>query len=224
MKRRTLDIMFSVGGVGLAALLLVLGLVMTSNANFAKNYTHDQLAAQKITFKTQDKLTAEEAKSSCLNKYAGQALTTGKQAECYANDFIALHLSEQGAGTPYAGMTYAELGTPQTALRTQVADAKKANDPNLATLQKSLDDITTQRSTTLTGETLRGLLLTSFGFSVFGDKGSQVATIAYIVAALLALLSLAGFWHAFRTPATVAVGEPEHAIPAEAVGTRLAGV
>ena len=60
MKRRTLDIMFSVGGVGLAVLLLVLGLVMTSNANFAKNYTHDQLAAQKITFKAKDALTADE--------------------------------------------------------------------------------------------------------------------------------------------------------------------
>ena len=224
MKRRTLDIMFSVGGVGLAALLLVLGLVMTSNANFAKNYTHDQLSAQKIVFKQKDALTAEEAKSSCLVKYAGQQLSTGKQAECYANDFIALHLSEQGKDTPYAGMTYAELGTPQTALRNQVAAAKNANDPNLTTLQKSLDDITTQRSTTLNGETLRGLLLTSFGFSVFGDKGAQVATIAYIVAALLALLSLAGFWHAFRTPVTVAVGEPEHVVPAEPVGARLAGV
>ena len=223
MKRRTLDIMFSVGGVGLAALLLVLGLVMTSNANFAKNYTHDQLAAQKITFKDKAALTAEEAKSSCLNKYAGQQLTTGKQAECYANDFIGLHLKSQGKDTPYVGMTYAELGAPRTALQNQVAAAKKANDPNLATLQKQLDDITAQRTTTLNGETLRGLLLTSYGFSVFGVKGEQVAFVAYIAAALLALLSMAGFIHAFRTPATVAVGEPEH-VPAEAVGTRLAGV
>src|SRR4051812_12424077 len=181
MKRRTLDIMFSVGGVGLAVLLLVLGLVMTSNANFAKDYNRDQLSAQKITFKAKDALTADEAKSACLNKYAGQLLTTGKQAECYANDFIALHLSEQGAGTPYAGMTYAQLGTPQSALRTQVADAKKNNDPAVADLQKQLDAVTAQRATTLTGETLRGLLLTSFGFSVFGEKGSQVSTIAYIV-------------------------------------------
>jgi hypothetical protein len=222
MKRRTLDIMFSVGGVGLAALLLVLGLVMTSNANFAHDYTHRELSAQKITFKDKASLTAEEAKSSCLNNYAGQQLTSGKQAECYANDFIALHLSEQGAGTQYEGWTYAQLGTPQTALRNQVAEAKKNNDPNLASLQKQLDDISSQRTTTMNGETLRGLLLTSYGFSVFGDKGAQVATIAYIVAALLALLSIAGFVHAFRTPATVAVGEPEHV--SEPVGTRLAGV
>jgi hypothetical protein len=51
MKRRTLDILFSFGGLALAGLLLVLGLVMTSNANFAKDYTSDQLRAQKITFK-----------------------------------------------------------------------------------------------------------------------------------------------------------------------------
>ena len=58
------------------------------------------------------------------------------------------------------------------------------------------------------GETLRGLLLTSFGFSVFGVKGEQVATVAFIVAGLLALLSIAGLVHAFRTPASVPFAEP----------------
>ena len=58
MKRRTLDVLFSVGGLALAALLLVLGLVMTSNANFAKSYVKDQLSQQKISFKTADTLTA----------------------------------------------------------------------------------------------------------------------------------------------------------------------
>jgi len=222
MKRRTLDIMFSVGGVLLASLLFVLGAVMVSNANFAKDYTRDQLGAQKIVFKDKAALTPEEAKSSCLNQYAGQLLTTGKQAECYANDFVGLHLSELGQGTPYAGMTYAELGKPQTALRTQVADAQKANDPNLPALQKQLDTISTQRTTTLNGETIRGLLLTSYGFSVFGVKGGQVAIVAFVVGGLLLLLSLAGFWHAFRTPESVPFAEVEHA-QTEPVGTRLAG-
>ena len=49
MKRRTLDVLFSAGGLALAVLLLVLGLVMTSNANFAKSYVKDQLSQQKIT-------------------------------------------------------------------------------------------------------------------------------------------------------------------------------
>jgi hypothetical protein len=194
MKRRTLDVLFSAGGLALAGLLLVLGLVMTSNANFAKGYVKDQLSQQKIVFPGADALTKEEAQAPCLVKYAGLQLTTGKQAECYANEFIGLHVKAAAAG-----LTYAELSTPQGELRDKVAAAQATNDPALAGLQKQLADVSSQRDTLFKGETLRGLLLTSFGFSVFGVKGEQVATVAYLVAGLLALLSLAGFAHAART-------------------------
>lgn len=204
MKRRMLDVLFSGGGFALAVLLLVLGLVMTSNANFAKDYVKEQLGQQKITSKTVDTLTDEEKRSACLLKYAGQPLLTGKQAECYANEFIGLHVKSTAGG-----LTYAELGDAQTALRTKVAAAQAANDPNLAVLQKQLADMTTQRETLFKGETLRGLLLTSFGFSVFGVKGEQVATVAYTVAAVLALLSIAGFVHALRTPKNQTFAAPE---------------
>ena len=207
MKRRTLDFLFSAGGIGLAALLLVLGLVMTSNANFSKNYVKDQLSQQNITFKTADTLTPEEKQSACLMKFAGQPLTTGKQAECYANDFIGLHVKSVADGK-----TYADLGAPQAALTAQVKAATAANDPALPGLQKQLTAVTAQRETLFKGETLRGLLLTSFGFSVFGVKGGQVATVAYIVAGLLALLSLAGLFHALRTSkdqAFAALPEPK---------------
>jgi hypothetical protein len=179
---------------------------MTSNANFAKNYVRDQLTQQNITFKTADTLTPEEAQAPCLVAHAGQKLTTGKQAECYANEFIGLHVKSTADG-----QTYADLGGPQSALRAQVAEATKSNDPKLPELQKQLTDITTQRETLFKGETLRGLLLTSYGFSVFGVKGEQVATVAYIVAALMALLSIAGLVHAFRTPATVPFAATERA-------------
>ena len=66
MKRRTLDVVFSVGGIALAGLLLVLGLVMSGNANFAKGYVKDQLSQQNITFRTRDALSAEEQQSACL--------------------------------------------------------------------------------------------------------------------------------------------------------------
>jgi hypothetical protein len=217
VKRRTLDFFFSAGGLALAALLLVLGLVLTSNANFAKTYVKDQLGQQRITFKTTATLTAEEAKSACLVRYAGQPLTTGKQAECYANDFIGLHVKATAGG-----MTYAELGVPQSALRAQVAAATKASDPALAGLQKQLDAVTAQRETLFKGETLRGLLLTSFGFSVFGVKGGQAANLAFVVAGLLALLSLAGLIHAARTSKTEAFSPPtgprEPAVEPELVG------
>jgi hypothetical protein len=204
MKRRTLDIMFSIGGLFLAGLLLVMGIVMTSNANFAKSYVRDQLVAQKITFKTAAALTDEEKKSACVVKYAGQALTTGKQAECYANEFIALHVKNTANG-----QTYAQLGEPQTKLRAQVAEAQKNNDPALPGLQKQLADITSQRETVFKGETLKGLLLTSFGFSVFGAKGEQAAMVAFIVAALLALLSILGLIHAFVIPRTRGFAIPD---------------
>jgi hypothetical protein len=206
MKRRTLDILFSLGGVALAGLLLVIGIVLTSNANFANNYVKSQLSQQNIKFKTADTLTAEEKKSACVVRYAGQQLTTGKQAECYANEFIGLHLKSTAGGK-----TYADLGDPQAKLRTQVATAQKNNDPALADLQKQLTDVTAQRETLFKGETLRGLLLTSYGFSEFGTKAAQAATVAYLAAALLALLGIAGFVHAFATPKTKGFAVPEAA-------------
>jgi len=195
MKRRTLDVMFSIGGLALAGLLLAAGFVLTSNANFANNYVHDQLAQQNITFKPANTLTDEEKQAPCLVSYAGQKMTTGKQAECYANQFIGLHLKGIAGGK-----TYADLGAPQTALREQVAAAQASNAPNLADLQKQLADVTAQRETVFKGETLRGLLLTSYGFSEFGAKAAQAATVAYLAAALMALLAIFGFIHAFVIP------------------------
>jgi hypothetical protein len=205
MKRRTLDFLFSIGGLAIAGLLLVAGLVLTSNANFANNYVADQLAQQNITFKTADTLTDEEKAQPCLVSYAGQMLTTGKQAECYANNFIGLHLQSIAGGK-----TYAELGVPQSQLQAQVAQAQKDNAPNLADLQKQLATVTGQRETVFKGETLRGLLLTSYGFSEFGAKAAQAATVAYLAAGLLFLLALAGFAHAIRTPRTKGFAIPEN--------------
>ena len=50
MKRRTIDIAFSVGGALFSVLLLILGLVLKDQADFAETYVHDQLAEQQIKF------------------------------------------------------------------------------------------------------------------------------------------------------------------------------
>ena len=202
MKRRTLDLLFSIGGIGLAGLLLIIGVVMSSNADFSEKYVTDQLAQQKITFKAVDALTDEEKKAPCLVEYAGQALTTGKQAECYANEFIGLHVKTSGKGK-----TYAEIGDDQTALRAQIAAAGgPANAPDL---QKQLTDLTATRETVFKGETLRGILLTSYGFSELGNKAGQAATVIYIGVLLLVALSIAGFVHALATPKNKAFAAPE---------------
>jgi hypothetical protein len=207
MKRRTLDVIVSLGGLALAVLLLVAGLVLTSNANFANNYVTEQLSAQNITFKSAESLTDEEKAQPCLVANAGQKLTTGKQAECYANNFIGLHLKSTADG-----MTYAELGVPQSQLRAQVTEARQNNAANLADLQGQLDEVTGQRDTVFKGETLRGLLLTSYGFSEFGTKAAQAATVAYIAAALMLLLSIAGLVHAYVTPRDKAFAAPKAAV------------
>jgi hypothetical protein len=182
-----------------------MGIVLTSNANFANTYVHDQLSQQNITFKTADKLTAEEKEKPCLVQYAGQKLTTGKQAECYANNFIGLHLqSIEG------GKTYAEIGDMQTDLKAKIATAQKNNDTAaVADLNKQLTTVNSERETVFKGETLRGLLLTSYGFSEFGRKAEQGATVAYLAAGLLLLLSIAGFAHAFVTPKNKGFAEVE---------------
>jgi len=51
-------------------------------------------------------------------------------------------------------------------------------------------------------ETLRGILLTSFGFSQLGEKGAEAATAAYSGAGLMGLLSIVGLVVARRTPRT----------------------
>ncbi|MEO6713828.1 MAG: hypothetical protein ABIM89_10415 [Mycobacteriales bacterium] len=206
MKRRTLDLLTSIGGLGLALLLLVAGLVLTSNANFAKSYVHDQMAQQKITFKTVDKLTDEEKAMPGLIKYAGQDLLTGKQAEVYANEFIGLHLR-----TATKGLSYAELGVPAADAKAKLTAAKDAGVTDLTALEKDVATTTATRETAFKGETLRGLLLTSFGFSELGRKADQFSKIAYLGSALFLLLALAGFAHALRTSKDKVFGAPEPA-------------
>ena len=210
MQRKTLDVMFSVGGLFVAALLIVMGVVLTSNANFAKNYTHDQLAAEQISFKAADKLTAEEKEAACLVKYAGQQLTTGAQAECYANHYIGLHVKSTAEGR-----TYASQGDFITGLKADLTAAQKATPPDqakIADLNTKITAATAARETLFKGETLRGLLLTSYGFSVFGVKGGQGASVAFLVSGLMLLLSLAGLYHAYKTPRSAAFASPEMAV------------
>ena len=217
MNRRTLDIIFAGGGVLIGVLLLVLGFVLADQASFAKSYVKTELSEQKITFAAADVLKDEEKNwkpgSTCLVENAGKQMETGKQAECYASYYIALHMDTSAKTAGYEGATYATMGAVQTTLRADIAAAKTKNDTAAAdAAQKKLDAATSLRSTFQTGETLRGLLLTSYGFSVFGEKADLAATVCYLGAALLMLLGLAGFVHAFMTPREKWVGVPATAI------------
>jgi len=242
MKRRTLDIAFSIGGVVFSLLLLVVGLILVNQKNFATTYVHDQLQEQAISFKpakalvsdadfqatllkslgsqaavdkfVADKHLTSEAASPCLNKYAGQQMLTGKQAECYAQDFIRLHALESSIvtgtglknadGTAVDGVsyTYATISPAITAANAAVKAATDAGQPqaNIDKLQKQATSLQSLRvDTLLRAQTLRGLLLTTYGFSVFGDRAGQAAWVLMIGAILIFLLSIAGFVHAFAS-------------------------
>jgi len=195
MKRRTLDMIFSAGGIAVAILLVLLGFVFKTNADFADSYVHDQLAEQKISFTAAEFLSDEEKASSCLIENAGTPLDSGKKAECYANDYIGMHLKGIGGGE-----TYATIGAIQTKAKTALADATAANASNVAELKAELDKITGQRESMFKGETLRGLLLTSYGFSIFGEKAALAGMLSFLGALVMLLASIAGFIHAFSTP------------------------
>ena len=186
---------FSAGGVAVAILLVLLGFVFKTNADFADSYVHDQLAEQKISFTAAEFLSDEEKTSSCLIENAGTPLDSGKKAECYANDYIGMHLKGIGGGE-----TYATIGAIQTKAKTALADATAANATNVVELKADLDKITGQRETMFKGETLRGLLLTSYGFSIFGEKAALAGMLSFLGAIVMLLASIAGFIHAFSTP------------------------
>jgi len=197
MNRRTLDLLFSVGGVVLGALLMVLGLVLNNQADFAKSYVTNQLSEQQIKFTPADKLKGEDkaAGGQCLVNYGGSALDSGKKAECYANQYIGFHLKEAAKGAGVEGATYATLGAEVTKAKTAAADAKTAGQPT-DELDARVTELSGLRDTMFKGETLRGLLLTSYGFSIFGDRAGLAANVCFAAFALMVLLSIAGFIHA----------------------------
>ena len=182
MTRRTLDIIFSAGALLLAGLALVLGLVLQNQANFADDYVHDQLQAQQITFTPAAGLTEEEASVQCLQDNAGNALVSGKQAECYANEYIGLHLKEVNDGK-----TYSQTSSEARAIENQESPEAQELNGKVQTLFR--------------GETLRGLLLTSYGFSIFGERAQTAAYVCYAIALVLLLAAIAGFIHASRKSA-----------------------
>lgn len=218
MNRRTLDLLFSAGGIVLGALLLVLGLVLNNQSNFASNYVKDQLGQQKITFTPVAGLKGEQADGPCLIAYAGTPLDTGKKAECYANKYIGFHIAAAAKEAGVEGATYATLGAEVTKAKTAASDAKTAGQPT-DTLDARVTELSGLRDTMFKGETLRGLLLTSYGFSIFGDRAGLAADVCFAAFALMVLLSIAGFIHAAsaKRHAAAAAAPPETQAP-ELVG------
>jgi hypothetical protein len=181
--RATLDRLISIGGLILVVILLVASALLFWANRFITNEVHDQLAAQKITMPTDQTGLADlpAADKAALEPFAGQQMTTGKQAQAYADHYIAVHLSEVAGGK-----TYSEVSGEYIA---QCSDPKAAATANCQTLAG-------QKATLFQGETLRGLLLYGYAFATIGTIAGYASIAALVGAVLLLILSILGFRHA----------------------------
>jgi hypothetical protein len=176
MRRKTFDALLTTGGVVLAAVLIVVGVLGLWAHNFVDHQVKTQLSEQQIFFPAAGSAAiADPAIKPYLTKYAGQQMTNGAQAEAYADHFIAVHLQKAGGG-----QTYAQLST------------KAQADPNNTALAG-------QVATMFKGETLRGLLLNGYAFWKMGQIAAYAAIVAFVGAGILLLLAALGFVHLRRT-------------------------
>lgn len=146
-----------------AALAMILvGVGALIAGDYTKQVVHDQLEPQKIFFPE----AGSEEMLPGIEEYAGEQLTTGAQAKAYANEYIGVHL-EGIAG----GKTYAEVSSEAMA---------KPNDAELEG----------QKTALFQGETLRGLLLSAWGWSVVGEVATVVGIILVVGGAVLFILPI----------------------------------
>ena len=174
MRRRTFDAMATAAGLAIAAILVVAGVLLTWGHSFVTSEVHTQLTAQKIFFpaKNSPEITSlPKADAAAMSQYAGLQMTTGAQAEVWADHFIAVHLVKIGGG-----LTYSQLS------------AKALADPKNAALAGQVE-------TVFRGETLRGLLLNAYGYWKIGQILLIGAIAAFAAAGLMLLLSVFGLAH-----------------------------
>ena len=179
MRRRV--IVLQVGLIGI--LVFCAGFLFWGNS-FIHNQISTELTAQQIYFPAADNkaiASLPAADAAAMSIYGGQQLTTGAQAQVYANSFIGVHLSEVAGGLTYSQMSAKAMANP--------TDQKMAGQ--VATLFK--------------GETLRGLLLNAYGWWTVGTY-ALYAAIGLALAAFAVLVALAfEVFLAIREPRKVKV-------------------
>jgi hypothetical protein len=159
-----------------AAGMIVVGALAVVGGHYDKQVVHDQLAPQKIFF-------PKPATNPGLAAYAGQQVLTGKQAKLYAQKQIGVDLTKVAGGKTYS----------------QVSAEWIAGGMKSATLAS-------ERTTLFTGETLNGLLLGAWGWSVIGMIATLAGWILILLGAALFLLPLANWQVNLRDRRPAAAG------------------
>jgi hypothetical protein len=133
---------------GAALGMIVAGILALIGGGYARNVVHDQLAPQQISFPAKGKELPAN-----LNQFAGHKVDTPAEAKAYANDFIGLHLKGIADGKTYSQVSAAFMADPKNT------------------------ELGQQRQSLFMGETLRGLLLSAWGWGTI----ATIATIAGFV-------------------------------------------
>ena len=176
--RSTVDKLISWTGLILAAVLLVAGGLLTWASSFAQGQVSNQLSEQQITMPSGAALATPDMKKY-LSKYAGQPMTTGAQAEAYADHYIMGHMNEASGGKSYAQVSAA-------------ASAAAKSDPTAA----STVALQNLKATLFQGNALRSMLLTAYAFGTLGLIAMYASIAAYVGAVLMLILGLLGLRHA----------------------------
>ena len=188
MRRKTFDKIVTFVGFGLSALLLVAAGLLNWGATFADSAVSEQLAAQRIVMPGDN---GDPDASADVKKFftenADKIMTSGKQAQMYADHYIQVHLN--------AMPTYAEASTAN-----RVAAARAAADPTNAELQADAEKKAAIVETVFKGQSLRGMLLNAYAFWQLGQIAAISALASLAGAVLMLLLSIAGLIHIRRTP------------------------
>lgn len=174
-ERRAIDRVFIMLGTAMALVLVVIGALAWYGYSFAAGMVTDQLSAQHIYFPSKDSpafTSLPISDQQVLAPYAGQQLVNGEQAKAYADNFIAVHISEMAGGK-----TYAEVST------------EAAQDPSNQKLQGL-------KTTLFQGETLRGMLLGSgYAFWMFGMIAKFVSLVSFAGASFMVIFVALGLGH-----------------------------
>jgi hypothetical protein len=191
LPRRRIDNLLIGFGVIAAIVFAVAGGLLTWGATFANDYVHDELSSQRVFFP--DEASLREEGRDDLVRHAGQQVTTGTEAEAYAS-YIGGHL--EGIAD---GKTYAEIDDRGAAQAVVDARESGASAAEIADLQATADELKAQRDSLFRGETLRGLLLSTYAWSTIGRIAAIAAWVAFAGAAIMAALVAAGLVHLRRT-------------------------
>ena len=108
-----------IAGFVLSAILLAAGGLLLWGSTYTHNMVHNQLAAQQIYFPPKAAFAHAKAGTEItpsmipsVSQYAGQQLVTGQQAQSYADNFIAVHITNMTGGKTYAQLSAASLAQP----------------------------------------------------------------------------------------------------------------